>query len=92
MTLEELIASHRERREMCIQLIGAWNKAYDEGTRKAIVQVRDNAEKWNFKMEWCRKAGFSPCNDLYWELAERAYVQRYFENSRCQTKERKKDE
>lgn len=31
MTLEELINSHRERREMCIQFIGAWNKGYDEG-------------------------------------------------------------
>ena len=70
-TLEELIASHRERREMCIQLIGAWNKAYDAGYE----------EKWNFKIEWCRKAGFSPCNDLYWELAERAYAQRYFDCS-----------
>ena len=40
-----------------------------------------DSEKWNFKMEWCRKAGFSPCNDLYWELAEQAYTQRYFENS-----------
>ena len=44
------------------------------------MQVRDNPDKWNFKMEWCRKAGFSPCNDSYWELAERAYVKRYFEN------------
>ena len=55
-------------------------------TRKVIVQVRDDSEKWQFKMDWCRKAGFSPYNDLYWELAERAYVQRYFVNSRCQTK------
>ena len=31
MTIEELIASHRERREMCIRFIGAWNKGYDEG-------------------------------------------------------------
>ena len=36
-----------------------------------------DSEKWNFKMEWCRKAGFSPYNDLYWELAERAYAHRY---------------
>ena len=46
-----------------------------------ITPYSDNSEKWNFKMEWCRKVGFSPCNDLYWELAERAYAQRYFENS-----------
>ena len=51
-----------------------------------ITPYSDKAEKWNFKMEWCRQAGFSPYNDLYWELAERAYAQRYFENSRCQTK------
>ena len=47
---------------------------------KAIVQVCDNSEKWHFKMEWCHNAGFSPYNDLYWELAERAYAQR---NSDC---------
>ena len=47
---------------------------------KAIVQVCDNLEKWLFKMEFCRKAGFSPYNDLYWDLAEQAYAQRYFEN------------
>ena len=38
-------------------------------------------EKWHSKMEWCRKAGFSPYNDLYWELAERAHAQRYFDCS-----------
>ena len=42
-----------------------------------ITPYSDNAEKWHFKMEWCRKAGFSPYNDLYWELAERAYAHRY---------------
>ena len=38
-------------------------------------------EKWHFKMNWCRKAGFSPYNDLYWELAERAYAHRYYDCS-----------
>ena len=38
-------------------------------------------EKWHSKMEWCRKAGLSPYNDLYWEFAERAYTQRYFDCS-----------
>ena len=50
-------------------------------TMKAIVRVCDDSEKWHFKMKWCRRAGFSPYNELYWELAERAYAQRYFENS-----------
>ena len=49
------------------------------GMRKAIVQVCDNSEKWHYQMEWCRKAGLSPYNDLYWELAERAYAQRHFD-------------
>ena len=31
MTLEELIDSHRERHEMCIQFVSAWNKGYDIG-------------------------------------------------------------
>ena len=31
-----------------------------------ITPYSDNAEKWHFKMEWCRKAGFCPYNDLYW--------------------------
>ena len=48
------------------------------GTRKAVVQVCDNSEKWHFKMEWCRKAGLSPYNELNWELAEQAFTQRYF--------------
>ena len=47
------------------------------GTRKGIVQVYDDSEKWHFKMEWCHHAGFSPYNDLYWDLAERAYAQKY---------------
>ena len=47
------------------------------GMRKAIVQVCDNSEKWRFKMNWCRNAGLSPYNDLYWELSERAYAQRH---------------
>ena len=41
----------------------------------------NNLEKWHYQMEWCRKAGFSPYNDVYWELAEREYAQRHFENS-----------
>ena len=46
-----------------------------------ITPYSDDLDKWHFKMEWCRKMGFSPYNDLYWELAERAYAQGYFENS-----------
>lgn len=30
ITIEEMIDSHRERREMCIRFIGALNKGYDE--------------------------------------------------------------
>ena len=45
---------------------------------KAIAQVCDNSDKWHFKMEWCRKAGLSPYNELNWELAEQAFTQRYF--------------
>ncbi len=44
-----------------------------------ITPHSDNSEKWHFKMEWCHNAGFSPYNDLYWELAERAYAQRHFD-------------
>ena len=39
MTLEELIASHRERREMCIQFVGAWNNGYDAGYNVGIQQT-----------------------------------------------------
>ena len=48
------------------------------GTMKAITPYSDNSEKWHFKMEWCRKAGLSPYNELNWELAEQAFTQRYF--------------
>ena len=51
------------------------------GTRKAVMQVCNNSDKWHFKVEWCSNAGLSPYNDLYWELAERAYAQRYFDCS-----------
>ena len=44
-----------------------------------ITPHSDDSEKWRFKTEWCRKAGLSPYNDVYWELAERAYAQRYFD-------------
>ena len=46
-----------------------------------ITPYSDDSEKWHFKMEWCLKAGFSPYNDVYWELAERAYAQRHFDCS-----------
>lgn len=46
-----------------------------------ITTYSDNSEKCHFKMEWCRKAGFSPYDDLYWELAERSYAQRHFDCS-----------
>ena len=80
MTLEELITSHREKREMCIQLLVHGTKDTTQNMKMETPKISDS-EKWNFKMEWCHKAGFSPCNDLYWELAERAYAQRYFVNS-----------
>ena len=43
-----------------------------------ITTYSDDSEKWHFKMKWLRNAGLSPYNDVYWELAERAYAQRYF--------------
>ena len=46
-----------------------------------ITPYSDDPGKWYFKMEWCRKAGLSPYNDLYWELAERACAKRYFDCS-----------
>ena len=46
-----------------------------------ITPHSDDSNKWHYQMEWCRKAGFSPYNDVYWELAERAYAQRHFDCS-----------
>lgn len=48
---------------------------------ETITQYSDDSEKWNFKMEWCRKVGLNPSNDLSWELAERAYARRHFDCS-----------
>ena len=45
------------------------------------TQKISDSEKWHYQMEWCRKAGLSPYNDLYWDLAERAYAQRHFDCS-----------
>ena len=42
-----------------------------------ITPHNDNSEKWHYQMDWCLKAGLSPYNDLYWDLAERAYAQRH---------------
>lgn len=33
------LVSHGERREMCIQLVGAWNKGYDAGYNTGIQQA-----------------------------------------------------
>ena len=56
-----------------------------------ITPHSDDSEKWHSKMEWCRKAGLSPYNDVYWELAERAYAQRYLDCSPA-NKIKEKDE
>ena len=48
---------------------------------KTTTPHSNKSDKWHFKMNWCRNAGLSPYNDLYWTLAERAYAQRHFDCS-----------
>ena len=48
---------------------------------KGDTPLCNNLEKWHSKTEWCKNSGLSPYNDLYWDLAERAFSQRYFDCS-----------
>lgn len=31
--------------------------------------------KWNCKIKWCKKKGYSPANSYAWALAEKEYIE-----------------